>query len=154
MANRPVLVALLAAGLTGCDAVYSVRREASVPVMPAADAVLAAVRGAPGVDSAAYVPDGFTGRPVPADSAITVTWGGAAGAAAFVEFVRTPGGARYEQHASYLHGPAPQREIDAAYPVMRAVEARLEAVPGLAGLGRAATQACSGEIRCPPAAPR
>ena len=49
----------------------------------------------------------------------------------------------------------PQREIDAAsYPVMRAVEAQLETVPGLAGLRQAATQTCSGEIRCPPAPPR
>jgi hypothetical protein len=149
MQRKSILVSLLAViGVTGCDPVHGVIRRTSVPIMPAPSAVLAIVRAAPGVDSAQYLE--FDGRGLRADSgqAISVAYWGRAGAWGFVQFTREPSGVEYTQRMTRLSGVPPQSEVDATLPLMLAIEAQLESVPGLAGFRRSVVQRCY-SVRCP-----
>ena len=149
MRTKRMLVAVLAvAGLAGCDTPYGVNRYATVAVMPAPAQVLAVMRSAPGVDSAAYAPDTVSGRAVSPDSVITFDYRGGAGVRGVLQFIREGRGVLYTQHVGRMGEPPPQREVDAALPVMRAIEGRLETLPGLAGLRSAVVQECPG-VKCP-----
>jgi hypothetical protein len=115
--------------------------------MPSRSAVEAAIRGAPGVDS---VKDLTELAPPRRDSSefIGFAYWGRGGAWGNVQFIREAGRVDYTQEIARMGGVPSQREVDATLPIMAVIEARLESLPGLAGLRRSVKQHCY-DVRCP-----
>lgn len=131
-----LLIVAIALGLLACDSLSGVTRSAEVPHLPSAECVIRALESIPGVTDVRHrVEEG--GRPL--------TWHGMErpaslhyysyaidGVPGSLYFVQDHWGrVEFHQGHVYVNRRMPQAEFDTIYPVMQAVEERLEQHCGL-----------------------
>jgi hypothetical protein len=149
--RRLLVFATLGLGLVACDAFYGVSRNAYVSTMPFPSEVLAVIRSTPGVDSVTYDRFNAGASPVDSNSVITFSYRGRGGVHGILQFIRHPGQLQEIQYTNgimHLNEEPHQSDVDATYPVMLAIETRLEAIAGLTDLRSRVTEQCYG-VRCP-----
>ena len=143
---RVIIVGCCALLLAGCEPPgYSFGRTADIPSVPDPGQVLAILRRVPGIDSATFL--GVDPHSASPDVVYNFRYTGRNGARAMLQFRQMRAGAQLDQYYFEVGNRPPQALIDSTMPIMRAVEARLEAEAGLTGLRAAVVQRCEA-VRC------
>jgi hypothetical protein len=146
-------------GVSGCDVLSGVDREAVLDSPPPQDCIRQVIQSTPGVDAVRFI-DGPSDRnelsidgihPVPTTWTFAFNGNSRGPVLGIVQFVlQYDGPVRFANTDWRINSTPPQAEIDATRPVMRGIELKLEADCGVTGLESRVKESCTGGVLCPP----